>query len=298
MKKVIERLLVFIIGLPAVYAIVILLPYRNNLALNIVTVFFSAMGAVEFSTMLEKKNIFISKIESFILGALIPLAFTLTASARLSFDIIIPILPMVCAMWILLSKVFSKSSEIEAITGQIIGKFALLAYPGLFICWLVIMSWWLENPAAILLFLFITFGTDSAAWLFGSLFGKNNKGIIPVSPNKSIAGFIGGILGSVIVAVGAILIFPDVFSSIPPKLLLSEFGVSPQSMIIKAAILGLCTGIAASLGDLAESAIKRSCDCKDSGNFMLGRGGVLDSIDSIAFAAPVFFFLFIMFFPF
>jgi len=296
MKKIIERLLVFIIGLPAVYAIVILLPYHRNLAMNLVTVFFSAMGAVEFSTMLEKKNIFISKIESFILGAVIPLAFTLASSAELPIEIII-LVPMICAMWILLSKVFSKSSEIESITGQIIGKFALLAYPGLFICWLVIMSW-LENPAAILLFLFITFGNDSAAWLFGSLFGKNNKGIIPVSPNKSIAGFIGGILGSVIIAVGAILIFPDIFYVAAPKGLLSELGISLQSMIIKAVILGLCTGIVASLGDLAESAIKRSCDFKDSGNFMLGRGGVLDSIDSIAFAAPVFFFLFIIFFPY
>jgi len=296
MKKIIERILVFVIGLPAVYAIVILLPYRSNLALNIVTIFFSAMGAVEFSAMLEKKNIFISKIESFILGAVFPLTITLVVSARLPLEIIVPILPMVFAMWVLLSKVFSKSSGIEAITGQIIGKFALLVYPGLFICWLVIMSV-LGQPAAILLFLFITFGNDSSAWLFGSLFGKNNKGIIPVSPNKSIAGFIGGILGSVIVAVGATLIFPDIFYLVP-KELFSQLGITPQSMVPKAAIIGLCTGIAASLGDLAESAIKRSCDCKDSGNLMLGRGGVLDSIDSIAFAAPVFFFLFITLFQF
>jgi phosphatidate cytidylyltransferase len=289
MKKVIERLLVFIIGLPAVYALVILLPYRNNLAMNIVTIFFSAMGAVEFSTMLEKKNIFISKIESFILGAVFPLTFTLAITFS-SLGRYIPVLIMVCAMWILLSKVFSKSSEIEAITGQIIGKFALLAYPGLFISWLVLLSW-LKNPAAILLFLFITFGNDSAAWLFGSLFGKNNKGVIPVSPNKSIAGFAGGIFGSVIVAVGASFIFPGLFAVIPPFV-----KISLSTVICRAVIIGVCTGIAASLGDLAESAIKRSCDFKDSGNFMLGRGGVLDSIDSIAFAAPVFFFLFLFLF--
>jgi len=294
MKKIIERLLVFIIGLPAVFALVILLPYYRNLALNIVIVFFSAMGAVEFSSMLEKKNIFISKIESFILGAMIPLAFTFDVSIYYlggeAFDEIFlsPFLLMASAGWILLSKIFSKSTEIEKITGQIIGKFSLLLYPGLFISWLVLMSVW-NNPAATLLFLFIAFGSDSAAWLFGNLFGANNKGIIPVSPNKSVAGFIGGTLGSVIVAVGAVILFPQIFIYL-------NSGIPFIKLVIMAAILGLCTGIAASLGDLAESAIKRSCDFKDSGNFMLGRGGVLDSIDSIAVAAPVFYFLFSIFF--
>jgi len=289
MKKIIERLLIFIIGIPAVYAIVILLPYHRNFAVNIVTVFFSGMGAVEFSFMLEKKNIFVSKIESFILGAIIPLAFTLDISLFFYDDIIIsPFLLMVSAMWILLSKIFSRSTEIEKITEQIIGKFSLLIYPGLFISWLVLMSGW-NHPAATLLFLFIAFGSDSAAWLFGNLFGANNKGIIPVSPNKSVAGFIGGVLGSVIVAVGAALIFPNIF-------VYFNYEMPFTRMIIKAVILGSCTGIAASLGDLAESAIKRSCDFKDSGNFMLGRGGVLDSIDSVAVAAPVYFLLFSIFF--
>jgi phosphatidate cytidylyltransferase len=150
------------------------------------------------------------------------------------------------------------------------------------------MSWW-ENPAATLLFLFITFGNDSTAWLCGNLFGTNNRGIIPVSPNKSVAGFIGGTLGAIIVAVGAAILFPQIFIYL-------NFKIPFLKLVIMAAILGFCTGIAASLGDLAESAIKRSCDFKDSGNFMLGRGGVLDSIDSIAVAAPVYFLLFDIFF--
>jgi len=292
MKKIIERILIFVIGIPAVYAIIILLPHRSNLAMNIVTIFFSAMGAVEFSTMLEKKNIIISKIESFILGAILPLTITLVISVRLPFEIL-PVLAMAAAGWVLLSKVFTKSSGIDSITNQIIGKFALLTYPGLFISWLIVMSLW-EIPEATLLFLFISFGTDSAAWLFGTLFGKNNKGIIPVSPNKSVAGFIGGIFGSIIIAAGAAYFFPNIFLRL--KAILSGTDIPFTILMIRACILGACTGIAASLGDLAESAIKRSCDCKDSGNFMLGRGGVLDSIDSIAFAAPVFFFLFTLLF--
>jgi len=287
MKKLIERLLVFIIGVPAVFALVICLPFYRNLAMNIVAIFFSAMGAVEFSSMLEKKKIVISKLESFILGAVIPLAFTLAISLELPVWII-SVLITAGAGWVLLSKVFSKSSEIESITVQIIGKFSLLIYPGLFISWIVIMSAW-ENPAAILLFLFITFGNDSVAWLFGNLFGANNRGIIPVSPNKSVAGYIGGTFGSIIIAVGAVIFFPRIFIYL-------NFEIPFYKLAIMAAILGLCTGIAASLGDLAESAMKRSCDFKDSGNLMLGRGGVLDSIDSIAVAAPVYFLLFSIFF--
>jgi phosphatidate cytidylyltransferase len=55
-------------------------------------------------------------------------------------------------------------------------------------------------------------------------------------------------------------------------------------------ILGLLSAAAGNLGDLAESALKRSADMKDSGTIIPGRGGVLDTIDSICLAAPVYYF--------
>jgi len=282
MKKIIERLLIFFIGIPLVSALVLLLPQKFNLALNLAIIFFSGMGAVELSSMLEKKLIHIPKAESFILGALAPLAITLNISFGLP-QWIIPAVIMTGTGWSLISRVFSRKAEIEFITNHINGCFSVIIYPGFFICWIVFMSGW-GNPSAMLLFLFITFGNDSIAWLFGTLFGANNRGIIIVSPNKSIAGFIGGILGSILVAAAAVFAFSARFPF--------YYETPLSSMILIAVIIGFCTGIAASLGDLAESAIKRSCDFKDSGNFMLGRGGVLDSIDSIAVAAPVFFLLF------
>jgi len=283
MKKLIERLLIFFIGIPAIFALVYFLTFKYNLALNLVAVFFSAMGAVEFSLMLRKKQIIISKVESFILGALAPLATTLYISFGMP-GWAVPAIIMLGASWALMSRVFSRSKEIETVTNQIIGGFSVLIYPGFFMSWIVLMSGW-KNPAVILLFLFISFGNDSLAWLFGTLFGKNNKGVIAVSPNKSVAGFIGGILGSILIAIGAAIVFPQIFpfcDECAPTFYLFLF----------TSIIAFCTGIAAMLGDLAESAIKRSCDFVDSGNFILGRGGVLDSIDSIAFAAPVFFILF------
>ena len=292
MKKIIERLLVFFIGIPAIIALVLFLPWYHNLALNITAIFFSAMGAVEFSVMLEKKQIRVSKVESFILGALAPLAVTL----HVSFGVpqwIIPAVIMSGAGIALISGIFSRSGEIENALNKIIGAFSLLIYPGFFIYWLIKMNVW-QNSYTILLFLLMAVASDSIAWLFGTLFGANNRGVFAVSPNKSIAGFIGGLIGPLLVSLAAVFIaFPN---NIPVFPALAFYDTPVSAMILIAAALGLCTGAAAITGDLAESAIKRSCDQKDSGNFMLGRGGVLDSIDSIAAAAPVFCLLYSIFF--
>jgi len=287
MKKLIERLLIFFLGIPAVVVIVLFLPWYNNLIMNIAAVVLAAIGAVEFSVMLEKKQSRISKLESAILGALAPLAITLHVSFGFSYWVIAAIV-MSGAGWALVSRIFPRSTEIETVTNQIICGFSLIVYPGFFIYWLIKMNSW-NNPGAVLLFLVITFGTDSIAWLAGTLFGANNRGLIAVSPNKSIAGFIGGLLGAVLVAVCAALLFPNIFT-------FSNVNAPASSIIFYAVFIGFFTGIAAMLGDLAESAMKRSCNFKDSGNVMLGRGGVLDSIDSISAAAPVFFLLFSKFF--
>jgi len=280
-KKLIERLLIFILGVPAVFALVYYLTFLHNLPLNIFVIIFSGIGAVEFSSMLEKKQMRLVKAESFILGCLAPLAATLTVSFNFP-GWVIPLIIMTGAAWALLSRVFSRKAEMETVIYQLTGGFSVMIYPGFFMYWIIKMNAW-ENPGAVLLFLFITFGSDSAAWFAGSLLGANNRGIIPASPNKSIAGFAGGILGSVIVAAGAAMLFPSVFSG--------KYD-SVSALVLFAALLGFCTGIAGVLGDLAESAVKRSCDFKDSGKLMLGRGGILDSIDSIAAAAPVFYMLY------
>ena len=123
-----------------------------------------------------------------------------------------------------------------------------------------------------LLFLFaILWVGDSAALFIGKAIGKHR--LAPsVSPNKTIEGFVGGLLGAIVV--GVIMSFWK-FNSIAWYHVLSiAFGCS----------------IFGQLGDLVESMWKRSINIKDSSNIIPGHGGILDRFDSLLFAAPFMYF--------
>ena len=66
--------------------------------------------------------------------------------------------------------------------------------------------------------------------------------------------------------------------------------------MIKSIVIGIVMATAGIMGDLVESVLKRCVDCKDSGKIMPGRGGLLDSIDSIIFASPVFYIIVMLFY--
>jgi phosphatidate cytidylyltransferase len=105
---------------------------------------------------------------------------------------------------------------------------------------------------------------DSAAFLIGLLVGRH-KLAPTVSPGKTWEGLIAGTVATV--AVTFIALYESNFLSIPESL-----------------VLGAVIAIAAPLGDLFESALKRDADVKDSGRLLAGHGGVLDRIDALLFA--------------
>jgi phosphatidate cytidylyltransferase len=119
--------------------------------------------------------------------------------------------------------------------------------------------------------LFILFGGvwgfDTGAFFAGHFWG-HHKLAPRISPGKTWEGVLGGLVFSVMAA----LIFATLALSVPWYL---------------AVLLGVLVGVAATLGDLAESLIKRQTHVKDSGQFFPGHGGVLDRIDSILFAILV-----------
>ena len=122
-------------------------------------------------------------------------------------------------------------------------------------------------PRLILFIFILIWSSDSFAYVVGRFFGK--RPLAPIlSPKKTLEGFIGGILGTISVA-----IITNYYWNLLPL----HIGVS----------LALGVSIAAPLGDLLASAIKREADVKDSGVFLPGHGGALDRLDSFITAAPL-----------
>lgn len=125
-------------------------------------------------------------------------------------------------------------------------------------------------------FIFIlAYATDTFAYFSGKLFGKH-KLIPKISPNKTIEGAIGGIIGAVISCEIYLFYLGETKHVIP---------------IIAVAIVG---SILSQLGDLFASSIKRLFDVKDYGKLIPGHGGVLDRIDSVLFTAPFVYYAFVL----
>lgn len=113
---------------------------------------------------------------------------------------------------------------------------------------------------------------DAFAYLVGSAIGSHK--LAPrISPSKSVEGFLGGLVGSVLIWV-----------------LIAVFELAPIS-VTGALAMGLLVGIAAVIGDLFESRLKRGAGVKDSGNVLPGHGGLLDRSDSMLFGGTMALFL-------
>lgn len=122
-------------------------------------------------------------------------------------------------------------------------------------------------------FILVTKATDIGAYLVGMKFGKNK--LIPrISPNKSMEGFIGGIIFALIFAYLGVLYYPNYLN------------------LKYVPAIGLILGLFAQVGDLAESVLKRDCGFKDSGKVLPGLGGILDLVDSMLLSLP-FYYLYI-----
>jgi phosphatidate cytidylyltransferase len=275
MRKLIERLLLFFVGLPLIIASVFFLPQCNYLVLHIELLVFTVIAILEMRQLLMARLPVPSVGISLALGLLIPVAGFCYAVLGLPFRLITFSIAIASVMVLFIEFIYSFSGKFEKSIERIASSFVLVIYPGYLVMYLAVMTAW-ENAGVVLsVFFLMVFGCDSLAWLFGVLLGKGNRGVIPASPNKSIAGFIGGYLASILVGIGGKLLFPEVFAG----------------SIFKVILLGFMTASAAIVGDIIESVFKRSAGVKDSGNIIPGRGGVLDSIDSILLAAPVYYIL-------
>jgi phosphatidate cytidylyltransferase len=130
----------------------------------------------------------------------------------------------------------------------------------------------LHGTALLLFPVVLTWLSDTFAYFAGRLWGK--KKLIPkVSPGKTVAGSLGAVIGTPLAAVGY-------------SLLLQRFPTWRMG-IGEALAFGILVSVAAQVGDLAESLLKRDVGVKDSGKLLPGHGGALDRFDSLFFTLPL-----------
>lgn len=272
-KKTVQRLIMFAIGVPAIILPAFCLPYKHFLAFHLEIIITSIFATIEISRIFAKKfeSAFCPFLIS-VLGSCIIVAGYFMNLGKATWGNIIAVYLFSFFVLFLREFILSFNGDFEKVLPRLASGVFSLTYPWFFsIFFSRLVS--LPHPRySISLFLLIVFFCDSASWLFGKFLGGNNRGVFLVSPNKSIAGFIGGYLGAVFITVVCYYFFQ--IASLPLWQML---------------VVTVVTTTAAIAGDLVESMIKRSCELKDSGCIILGRGGILDSMDSLLFAAPAFF---------
>jgi phosphatidate cytidylyltransferase len=147
--------------------------------------------------------------------------------------------------------------------------------------WLILCAAWLSvvyllglrhGPVLMVMLVVLVAVADIGAFFTGKSFGKH-KLAPSVSPGKTWEGLWGGL-------VGAMLLTAGVWSQLP-----NDFA---HLELVSLLLIGLACAGASVLGDLTVSMVKRGCGVKDSGSLLPGHGGLLDRLDSIAGAAPVF----------
>ncbi len=267
----IARLGTFMFFVPLILFL-IFLEFKSYLFINILLFIFSGISAKEVNDLLKVKSSAISSVLAFLVGIFPPI---LTYVHFNIFDLGINVIfylviALVFSNWIV-NLVFIKEHEIVNFLLQATSIIFILIYPGILISFIVAITTLPKAPILLLILFAMVSGNDTFAYLCGYFFGKNSYRPTIISPNKTIMGFLSGILFSVLVAV--IVVFLGLINL--------TYG--------EAVIFGVLIGFFTIIGDLFESGLKRSAGVKDSGNIIPGRGGALDSIDSFLLTGPIFY---------
>ncbi|MEW6583991.1 MAG: phosphatidate cytidylyltransferase [Nitrospirota bacterium] len=248
-----KRLIVAAILLPLIYSYVTYLPEGYFLVL---------MSAVAVLAMWEFYSMY--RIHGLLRYSCILLGTTLIAVSFTLPEIATKVLAL-SIMVVMALRLFVKrtpASSLHDLAGPIVG----LLYIPLFLSFQGHLR--KIGPEWIIFLYSTVWASDSLAYYIGKGLGKR-KLYPEISPNKTVAGAVGSLLGG---AAGALLL---------RIVLLPNFDAG------HAAIIGIMIGMTAVVGDLVESMFKRDAGVKDSGALIPGHGGILDKIDGALFAGPL-----------
>ena len=253
------------------YAIVLLFPlFFNQYIFYLVGFICSLILVFEFIKLVSDYNHKFFSVDSgksyLILYLTFPLYLSLFILSKypefqLVFLLIIVITNVLLGFSLLKKKFFSFS----ILKNRFVGHFYLVGSLVIFFSMSNILGTY--DPMIILSFLSLIWISDSAAYVFGVSFGKRPL-LKSVSPKKSIEGFIGGVIFSILLSV--------IFS----------FYININFSLTQWLIIAVVTSVLGTLGDLVQSQFKREAGVKDSGKWLPGHGGLYDRMDSIIFASP------------
>ncbi len=277
-KNTVLRLLVFGVGVPLFILVVLFAPFARNILIVLFVLVVQVLSVREMSALLAAKKMHIRERLITALSAGLGIITYLTPvvmgqdSGIAAWLTVILTSAMLLCLAILAPAAFTPAEEFEKILSGASGGLLAFFYCGVLGSLLIALSsYFSQSAAAIFTFTLMTFGNDSLAWLTGMTLGRR-RGIVAVSPAKSVAGFVGGMAGSLVAGILSYYVFP----------------AAGFDSVLLALLMGGAIGISTIVGDLVESAFKRSAGVKDSSTLVPGRGGVLDSFDSLLFSAPVF----------
>ncbi len=273
MSSLKNRLLTTLIGVPSLLIIVFLLPQFGHLAFALLVTGFSILGSREIYRIVKAKYNVTPNLPYITVG-IIPLAAwasSITPYKNLTELTLIFLLMLSFAL-----EIFDGAKKEDPFSDSLLtisfDSFSLI-YPSYLLSFIIKINSFEQVSAFYALFLLCVFSNDIFAYVFGMMFGKNSRGFIKASPNKSIVGFIGGFLSCIAISIASTYLF-----NIPLNL-------------IQTIIIGISLSLSSNIGDLIESVIKRSSQVKDSGTLIPGRGGALDNLDSLLASAPLFYLL-------
>lgn len=212
----------------------------------------------EFSKIIQLKNI----LQYLIFGALLYAVLGYQSSPLVS---VVLILTLISSLQLIYKLFWSVTIKLNNDVSKL---FLSSRYVICSLCFLVLLPFFngTYRPNILIGILVLIWINDSFAFLVGKNIGKR-KLFPSVSPKKTIEGFIGGLVFSLIVA----------------------YLIGMQTALFSTLnwlIIGAIVSIIGTIGDLMESKFKRQANVKDSGSIMPGHGGLLDRLDSLLFAAP------------
>jgi phosphatidate cytidylyltransferase len=269
-----RRIIFAVIAAPA--SVVVL--YMGDWALTIVLSVLAALAAWELFRMARETGALPLEPAGIALAALLPIAvhgqrvgvYTLSLTAVVAM-----------ALVLFASTIWLRGPAGKPLSSVAITTFGIM-YAGLF-SYIYALRYHdyavgaRAGTALVVLPLLLTWSTDIGAYAFGRAFGR--KKLIPaVSPGKTVEGAVGGLGLTIIVC----LLYVR-FILMP----YAQLGLTIQGAVLFAIVVS----VAAQIGDLAESLLKREAGVKDSSRIIPGHGGILDRFDSILFVMPIAFLL-------